>query len=632
MMTPSLKDMPFVKDATPEALADAEAAVHRFSLPAGWALFKEGEEPDGIYFLVSGSLGAFRTGADNRPELLGHIRALEPVGEMALIAGENHSASVYALRDSEILWLERAAFDRLVRRHPTLMHNLARTMLFRTRQNRRRGEARALPKVVTLVATSPTIDITLRAREIMRQVERLGKRCAVATDIDYDSSGNFCDELERSNDVVLLATRIEDSAWCRFCLRQADRIWVFARSDARPSRPLLPEEASPARALQLVDVVLIRHGGERQAAEPSEWLAAAGGARLFHWRELDQDDCARLSRVLTGQSVGLVLAGGGARAYAHIGAVVALREAGVPIDFLGGASMGGVVAACVAMGWSDGEIERRIRKGFVETNPLGDYRLPVVAFVRGKRVDERLAEHFGDAGIEDLRLPFYCVSSNLTNGAYRVHRRGILRHALRASIALPGILPPVVEEEQVLVDGAVLNNFPVDVMQEMHRGVTIGVDVARSQPFDSKDFINPPGFWGWVSRFGFRAAPPIVSLLMRTATIGINPWANRSETDMLILPELGDIDLRDWKSYDQVVAAGYQATAQGLRDANSSLARRLRLVTSGAVERHATVVRGAPGAPGLSPREATPSAGAPAGAPGGAGSPPPFAAGLATLA
>ena len=149
----------------------------------------------------------------------------------------------------------------------------------------------------------------------------------------------------------------------------------------------------------------------------------------------------------------------------------ALREAGCPIDFVGGASMGAIIGAGIACGWDDAEIDRRIRKAFVESNPLSDYRLPVVALVKGHRVDARLREHFGDRLIEDLDLPFFAVSTNLTQGTFRVHTQGLLRNALRATISLPGILPPVVSDNQVLVDGAVLNtpeeaNTMIQVIEE----------------------------------------------------------------------------------------------------------------------------------------------------------------------
>jgi NTE family protein len=449
------------------------------------------------------------------------------------------------------------------------MTHLARIMLTRARANARTSP-RADPKVYALISTSPTIDLQLRARTLQAALKRLGAKAVIISEEEAASVGansHWFDALEKDYDAVFLLTSIGDTTWFRTCIRQADRIWFFARADARPSLPLLPpEEPSPARQFRLVDVILLHHGMDRKAATTEEWRFACDAARVFHWRGLEDLDAARLARVVARRAVGLVLSGGGARAYAHIGVVRALREAGLPFDITGGTSMGAVIAACVAMGWDDNEIELRIRKAFVESNPLGDYVLPVVGLVSGQRVNDRLQEHFGETLIEDLTTPFFAVSTNLVAGDIRVHRGGLLRRALRASISLPGILPPVVDGDHgLLVDGAVLRNFPVDVLKELHRGPIIGVDVARRDGIDLEDFRDPPGFMSWVAAHGFQAAPPIASLLMRAATLAVDPWEGRSGADLLIAPEMPDIDLRDWKRFDESVAAGYEAAVAALQ-------------------------------------------------------------------
>jgi len=570
-MKPSLADIAFLKDASPEVLAAVDAETEWFSLPAGWPLMNAGEPPEGVWFLVSGSLAAFRP-VDRGYQVLGYIRPGEPVGEMAMVAREPHSASVFAMRDSELLKLPPEAFDRLAEAHPKLMQHLARLMLARARMPTT-SSPRAEPKVYAFIATSPSIDLKLRARTLQAALKRLGARAAIITEDDESAlSGEgmtsaWFDALERKNDAVFLISPIADTRWFRTCIRQADRIWYFARADARPSVPLLPpEEPSPARQFRLVDVVLLHHGMDRQAATTDEWRLACEAARLFHWRGLDDADAARLARVIARKAIGLVLSGGGARGYAHIGVIRALREAGLPFDVIGGTSIGAVIAACAAMGWDDNEIEERIRKAFVESNPLGDYVLPVVALIRGQRVEERLHEHFGDTLIEDLTVPFFAVSTNLVAGDIRVHRAGLLRQALRASISLPGILPPVFDgPHALLVDGAVLKNFPVDVLRDMHRGPIIGVDVARRDTIDPEDFRDPPGFLGWVAAHGLQTAPPIASLLMRAATLAVDPWEGRSGADLLIAPEMADMDMRDWKRFDAAVTAGYEAAVAALQ-------------------------------------------------------------------
>lgn len=571
-MKPRLADLQFLRAAAPEALAAIEDEAEWLSLPAGWPLIEAGDVADAVWFLISGSLGAFRPVDRGGHQLLGYIRPGEPVGEMALIAGEPHTSSVFAMRDSELLKLSPDAFSRLVQAHPKLMEHVARLMLSRARAQTR-GNPRAEPKVYALISTSPSIDLKLRARTLQTLLKRLGKSAVIVSEEEERAmsaegmNSAWFDALERKNDAVFLISPIADTHWFRTCMRQADRIWLLARADARPSLPMFPpEEPSPARQFRLVDVILLHHGADRRGATTDEWRVASDAARLFHWRGLEDEDAARLARIIARRSIGLVMSGGGARAYAHIGVVRALREAGLPFDILGGTSMGAIIAACVAMGWDDDEIEWRIRKAFVETNPLGDYVLPVVALTRGKRVEERLQEHFGETLIEDLQVPFFAVSTNLAAGAVRIHRAGLLRKALRASISLPGILPPVVEGEHgLLVDGAVLKNFPVDVLKELHRGPIIGVDVARREGIDPEDFRDPPGFFSWIAAHGWQAPPPIASLLMRAATLAVDPWEGRSGADLLIAPEMADIDLRDWKRFDEIVAAGYESAVAALQ-------------------------------------------------------------------
>ena len=583
-VVPALASIKFLEDVPRRALRAAGKEARWFSVPAGWPLFRAGEMSDSIFFVLSGSFGAFKAMRDGRSEFLGHIRAGEPVGEMAMFQGgididgdgspDNvpHTSSVYALRDSEVLEISRKGFQRISSAEPDILSAMIRLILSRLQEGNQRNR-RTAPKVFTLVATSPSIDLELRAKALKKSLTKIGIKARIVDVEEGDEKPSvYFDMLEAENDIVILTSTMGDNAWYRLSMRQADRIWVVARADAKPSYPLFPEENSPAQSLKLVDVLLLHHGESRNACRPAEWLKAAGAARIFHWQGIDGVYCNRLARTIAGRSVGVVFSGGGARAYAHIGVVRAIRELGIPIDFSGGASMGAVVAGCVAMGWDDDEIDYRIRKGFVDSNPLGDWNIPVVGMVKGHRVDNRLKEHFGDAEIGDLEMPFFAVSTNLTDGAYRVHRTGLLRKALRATIALPGILPPVIEDGEVLVDGAVLNNFPTDVMRELQRGFVVGCDVARApQGLDASEFVNAPGFLGWIAKHGFSSAPPIAGLLMRSATVSVNPTSGRELVDVLVLPELQDIELRDWKAYDKAVEAGYTAALNALKQSELSV-------------------------------------------------------------
>lgn len=573
----NLSFLPFLNRIEKSVLDAVEHEVEWFCLPAGKLLFREGDDADAFYLVRSGALAAFRDGPLGRPDLIGYIRAGEPVGEMSLLDETPHSASVYALRDSELVRLPKASFERLTSKHASLMRELSRMMLTRLR-----GPARAAgsePRVFAMIATSPTIDLDYRAQELKAALEAIGTSCAIADTRCADWSAAQLDKLEQDHDIVLQVARFSDPGWARRAMGRADRVWLFARADARPSTPLLPDDPSPAMRLKLLDVILLHPGGVTAASRPQEWADASDAARVFHWRQNEHTaDTARLARTLAGKSVGLVVSGGGARAYAHLGAIRALREAGMPFDFLGGASMGAIIAAGIALDWTDDELEWRIRKAFVDSNPLDDWQLPVVSMAKGEKVDRRLKEHFGDVEIAEMVRPFFCLSSNLASGRPHVHRTGRLRDALRASIAIPGLLPPVVVHGQILVDGAVFTNFPAREMRAFHRGPVVGVDVTRAQGLNPDDFVNPPSFFGWVRRHGFKSLPPITSLLMRAATIGVADHRDvgREAADLLILPDT-PVDIRQWDRFDEVVEAGYEAAQGMLAGINDEMRTRLGL-------------------------------------------------------
>jgi NTE family protein len=234
------------------------------------------------------------------------------------------------------------------------------------------------------------------------------------------------------------------------------------------------------------------------------------------------------------------------------------------------------------MGWGEEEMDQRMHDAFVSTSPLDDIALPLLAMTHGVKVSERLAHHFGDTQIADLWLPFFCLSSNLTTGAYQLHRRGSVRHALRASISLPGVLPPATDGQNVLVDGAVMKNFPADIMRASQIGPIVGIDVTASRSITADDVARPSSVWRWIWSGQWRLGPPIVSLLMRTATVstGRDLAAAREATDVLVQPDVSSIEIRDFAAYDVAVEAGYRATAEALDKLDrpvTQLRRRLSL-------------------------------------------------------
>jgi len=568
---PALADLPpfeALKSACLERLAPDLAWM---ALPGGQTLFKAGEAASGLYIVTSGALGVIVNTVDQGQQLVAEIHAGETIGEMSLLTGQTHSATVIALRHSEFYHMPRSVFDRLVDDEPQFLRWMAKELVLRLQ----RTSSRRPPEQHAAVALVP-IDDGLPVEDLAAGI--IGAlRCDGCKAHRFEPSAalqpvEWFDEMEAAHDLVLYQAEpvhAEIGSWGRFCLRQTDRIVLVARPETVMPDPLpVPRTDGSGQPLKIDLVIIEREDGGACGTTPA---GAERFGTVFHVRPGVAGDVARLARHLAGRAVGFVLSGGAARGFAHIGAVKALRQAGTPIDRIGGTSMGAIVAAGVALGWDDIELREHMHQAFVKLNPLNDYTIPWVALFRGAMVEKLLREHFGEVPIESLWRPYFAISTNLTRGRIHIHRRGILWRALRASAAIPGVLPPLLDQQEVLVDGGVINNFPVDIMSAGGRGPIIGIDVGGARAFDNGDEppINRGGLIGFL-RPSAGPLPSIVSVLSRVGTVSstIQTSIARAQASLLIEPALENIPLLDWQSFDRAVEAGYRAASEALETAD----------------------------------------------------------------
>jgi NTE family protein len=517
----------------PTFAALAACAV-QFSLPAGTLLFAQGSPADGVYLLISGRLGVKLDGA------LGWVAEIERgelVGETGWLLREARTATVVALRDSEIVLIPNAGMDAATHGSTSLSMAVARLASRRLRSSNRQHRSLKRARVFVVVPNNDEIDVAEFASQL---VDHLGQGASAELVWDVRASTQtlaWFNRIEEINDYVVYVADPTESGWTRQCCRQADVILLAARARA-PARPWANCVAAAVERGARIELVLV-HDGQFASGAAVRWLAAS--PTTSHHHLVDEADLGRVSRLLTRRGVGLVLSGGGARGFAHLGVIRALREAGVPIDFLGGASIGAIIAAGVAMGWSDAEMHSCYRRGFVDSNPVNDYTFPLVALTRGRKVSRLLQREYGDVMIEDLRHPFFCISCNLTNGRAFEHRSGSLAQALRASVAIPGVMPPVVWGNDVLVDGAAINNLPVDVMQRHAPGLVIGSDVGAERGQHAAQRIN------------------IIQILMQAGMVNsaASTASQRSLADVLLKPLLDNVDLLNWHAFDRAIDAGF---------------------------------------------------------------------------
>jgi len=529
-----LRDCADLAGVDPTSLESLAAAAVHFSLPAGHLLFEAGSNPDGVYLLASGRLGVK---THLKAGLTAEIERGELVGEAGWLLGTPRSATVVALRDSELLLIPNPELDRIAAQSTHFSLALARLCARRLRHSNRQEYRPKRAHIFVLVPNSIEVDIADLATRLVDELGRSGR-----TELVWDAratthTATWFNGIEESNDYVVYVANWAASGWTRQCCRQADVI-LMAAPAAGSVHPWPAGIADAARARGARVELALLHQGSIEAGCAAAWLKTLPATQHHHL--IEPSDYSRLARLLMRRGVGLVLSGGGARGFAHLGIIRALREARVPIDFLGGASIGAIIAAGVAMGWSDEEMRLRYRRSFVDTNPVNDYTFPLLALTRGKKVSRLLEREYGSVPIEDLRHPYFCVSANLTTGKLFEHRTGRLSYALRASVAIPGVMPPVFHEEGVLVDGAAINNLPVDVMQSHAPGFVIGSDVGADRNFGERR-VN------------------IFQVLMHAGMVNstASERTQRELADVLLKPPLVNVDLLNWQAFDGAIQAGY---------------------------------------------------------------------------
>jgi len=531
-------------------------------LPGGAVLFDEGDPADALYIVRTGGLAAYRREGSGNLLLLGMVGVGEVAGEISLVAQTPRQSLLRALRDSVVLRLSADAFHRLVAKYPqAMMHTVGVTA---RRLLERPGEARySSPRTFAILPHDAHVDALGFARSLSEALSRYGSCALIDAATARGRDAAWLHGIEAAHRYVLLLGDAGDMAWREQCARQADAFILPVNAadtaSAWPEVAFINAQRVPLRLRHLI----LLHEGDIGPGRAAAWLAQVRDARHHHVRgDRAATDTERIARLLIGRSMGLVLSGGGARGFAQIGVVHALREGGQQIDCVGGTSIGAIIGAGVALEWSGEEMFYNYRRAFVEGRPLRDYTFPFVSLTRGHRVARLLREAFGERDITDLPLPFYAVTANLTVGAAQVHREGPLWFWLRAASAIPGVLPPVFHQGEVFVDGAVINNLPVDPMRETQTGDVIGIDISADDVLHAQvEEPALPALWRVVlDHLRRRPRPGIINILLRSGMVNSEAASavRRAETSLLITPPMHDVGLLDWRAYERAIAAGYR--------------------------------------------------------------------------
>ena len=574
-------------------------------LQAGEVLMNQGEPGDALYISISGRLRAYARDANGEERMLREMARGQVIGEMALFTQAPRSATVVAIRDSVLVRLDQAGWNELLQSSPQVSALLTRQALLRL-QNPPQGATQARPVTMALLPVSPGVDAAAFARQLGAALRRHGKVCVVdAESVDaalgepglarspmQDRAAGrrialHLDALEADQDFLLLASDAAPGPWTERCARHADEVLLLADTSQPPQLHAIEQqllERLPVRSEPAEILVLMHPAGTHFPRGTAAWLNRRPVADHLHVRQGDGDDMARLARIQSRTAVGLVLAGGGARGCAHLGVYRALQEQGVVVDFVGGTSIGAAMSMLVASGRPAAEVTDIARRGFA-VNPTSDYRpLPLMSLIAGRRLrrllDQAVQQTTGfEAQAEDLWKNWYCIASNYSQAREQLLQRGPLGRAIRASVAIPGALPPVLIDGELLCDGGSFNNFPVDVMRA-RRGVgrVIGVDLGMRQ---ARRFTQEevPSTWALMldmlrprRRRQYRF-PSLVAYLMNVNILYSNSRRSHSHSlaDLVMNPPLYRVGMLQWSRFDSIVEQGHAHAREVLAKADPAL-------------------------------------------------------------
>jgi len=566
------------------ALRELEAQLESFWIAAGESLFRQGETGDALYLVVSGKFQVLVDQPGSKPRIVAELGCGETIGEMALLEGEPRMGTAMAIRDSEVAKLTKEGFERLIATRNALLLVIARKLVARLRaQNVATQTLRHSATVIAVVPAAagfPLDDFCARLSGALserggtlllgsaRLDAYMGKPGAAQTTEQQAGNGRIIEllaKLEAEHRYIVYQPDPAPSAWNRRCLRQCDHVLIASDVAEDPQTAAgNVAHALSERAGRAASLVLLYRNPPPRPSGAAAWLSALKVDQHYHVRLESSPDFARLARSLTGSAVGLVLGGGAARGLGHAGVIRAIHEAGIPIDLVGGTSMGSIMGACVCLEYDYDRMLESNKGAWPKLRK--DRTIPLVSFLSGYKVAEVLIEEFGDMQIEDLWLPFFCISANLTHARFEVHQRGPLVKSILASTRLPVVFPPIVWDGDLLIDGGIINNVPVDVMRGFPAcGTVIASDVSPAyDPSKISDYGH--GVSGWqalkermkpASRR--RLFPGPFSVLMRTMDYGGAAYKNQiiGAADLYLAPPLARFGIAEYKSAAAMAEVSY---------------------------------------------------------------------------
>jgi NTE family protein len=591
------------RDLSPDVLRSLEARLQPIPVQRGTCIVREGESAEALYVVVS---GRFAVEIDGRSEPVAEISHGSTIGEIAFFAGGVRTATVRAIRDSVVVRLTRDDFDAISQTSPVIWSAITSTLAQRLAAGTRRDVERSRgarsakthprPRTIAVVGAGnaqipPAFLIAFveaakaRPGTMVLTSDALGDVLGTQS-VDGHDLTEALNALESLFSTIVFLTDRELNTWSEKAVRQSDELLLFTSVLDDPVGSTVPLGALEKFAISLHRpasrrlVLIHRRKGVVQGTR--HWLAEREPAMHHHVALGDVEDIARLWRFLAGEALGFVACGGGAYCAAHAGIYRAFREAGIGFDLLGGTSGGAAMAAAFAQDLDPFDIDAGVHRMFVEGRALGRYTLPRYGLLDHTHFDAHLEKEYGNVRIEDLWKPYFAVSADLSAYEAEVHRSGSLWRAIRASAAIPGLLPPFYTEDgRMLVDGSVIANVPVETMHGLKRGpnVVVSFEAAEGQRFPV-DYATLPKrselIWRALNPMSAQTlprAPSAATVLVRSLMANrghFEQWLT-PEDWLLVPPTPADMGALDWRRHSELMASAYDYARSAIETRGPSL-------------------------------------------------------------
>ncbi|XP_051663845.1 patatin-like phospholipase domain-containing protein 7 isoform X2 [Manacus candei] len=602
-------------------------ALDWMEVEAGRAVYRQGDKSDCTYIVLNGRLRSVIRMEDGKKHLTGEYGRGDLIGVVEALTHQPRATTVHAVRDSELAKLPEGALISIKRKFPQvvtrLIHLLGEKILGSLQQGGHplglhsssskwdAGNPASNLSTVAIMPVSEEVPLTAFTLELKHALSAVGPALLLTSDnikqrlgsaaLDSIHEYRLTSWLGQQEDIHRIVLYQADSSltpWTQRCIRQADCILIVGLGDQEPTVGELERMLENTAVRAQKQLILLHKEDGPLPSRTVEWLNMRSWCsahlhlhcprRVFSKRSLPKliemyervfqkppdrhSDFSRLARVLTGNAIALVLGGGGARGCSQVGVIRALIEAGIPVDMIGGTSIGAFMSALYAEERSYNQMRIKARQWAMVMNSVFktilDLTYPITSMFSGAAFNNSINNIFKDKQIEDLWIPYFTITTDITASAMRVHRDGSLWRYVRASMSLSGYMPPLCDPKDghLLMDGGYINNLPADVARSMGAKVVIAIDVGSRDETDLTNYGDClSGWWLLWKRWNPLAEKvkvlnmaEIQTRLAYVCCVRQLEMVKNSDYCEYIRPPIDRYGTLDFGKFDEICEVGYQ--------------------------------------------------------------------------